>query len=65
MKKSCKGCKALYNSVHGLYCDLGYKTKIKFYKGVEVGLIPLEECPKPTTYLDYFYALKFERKDTN
>ena len=65
MKRTCDRCKALSTNITGLFCDLGYKTKVKFYKGIEVELVPLEECPKPITYSDYFYALKFERKDTS
>lgn len=64
MKRTCNRCKAPGYSAEGtLCCDLGYKTRIIYYKGIEIGLIPLEECPKPITYSNYFYALKFERKD--
>ena len=60
MKRTCKNCRALSDGRHGLYCTLGYKTKGKYYNGIEIGLIPLEECPKPLT-IEYFLRLQKER----
>lgn len=54
MKRTCNKCRAL-SSWKYLFCMFGYKTKPKYYKGVVIGLIPLENCPKPTTYKQFLH----------
>ena len=52
IKRTCKGCYAAKTGGHPLQgephgCELGYKT----YKGH-----PLEECPKPKSWIKRFQA---------
>ena len=50
MKKTCEGCKALELSQYTARCLLGYKFDERFK--------PLEQCPKPKTYADFFEEKK-------
>jgi len=56
MKRTCDGCRALGTDLGNdqLECNLGYKTKEEVLMDVVVCLIPLEQCPKPKTYDEYF-----------
>lgn len=45
MKKSCDGCKAFRMDRCDSYCDLGYNIDSIKWK-------PLEQCPKPRTYME-------------
>lgn len=58
MKRTCNDCRALYRVEFGIVeCELGHKIKAKSnYKGIGVEYKPLEECPKPKTYDEYFKA---------
>jgi len=62
MKKTCNGCRA-----HGRgECNLKYKTKIIDVPVIAFGnrtferMVPLEECPKPKTYNEYFLQDKLD-----
>ena len=61
MKKTCNGCRAISRD----FCYLGYATKIiyKDYKDFSpiTILIPLEKCPKPKTYNEYFLQMKLSK----
>ena len=47
MKRTCEGCKALcFKDKYEQYCLLSYKMD-----GMK--LKPLEDCPKPTTNMDF------------
>ena len=62
MKRTCDGCRAL-NTTFAVNCDLGFKmTAAKQYCGLDIGWEPLEECPKPKTFGDYFYRLNMRLK---
>lgn len=65
MKKICRNCRALIEGNHN-YCEFGYKTERrekKFYDGKKcIGSIyysvPLEICPKPLTWKEYYKYFK-------
>lgn len=61
LKRNCNGCRASGElEIGNNTCGLGYKTAVKTELwGRPVQWKPLEECPKPKTYNDYFNA---ERK---
>lgn len=65
MKKSCNGCRAHSG---GSYCKLGYITKILYIPILTFGnrelekMVPLEPCPKPKTYDDYYLQQKLKVK---
>ena len=64
MKKTCNGCRA----VNGDFCMLGFKTHFvsKFLKPFNVWIsvmTPLEQCPKPRTYNEYFLQDKLDVKE--
>lgn len=64
MKKKCVGCKALQIDPGGIAtCSLGYM--IDYYKVNDYLQCPKpkEDCPKPTTYVQYFAELR--RKGMN
>lgn len=54
MKRNCNRCRALSKSVSGVgcKCSLGYKIECieEIYK-IHASYKPLEECPKPMTYI--------------
>lgn len=50
LKKNCNGCRA----IDGTKCDIGYKTENIYYKSILLGCKPIEPCPKPKTYKEYF-----------
>jgi len=57
-KRTCEGCKAL-NSITYNYkfnCDLGYL--IDDQKG-----IPLEKCPKPLKFTDFYECQEWYKKN--
>jgi len=58
MKKTCNGCRALMYGFHGMMCEFKFKIEKITYKGREIGLKPLEQCPKPRTYKEYFLQKK-------
>lgn len=63
MKKSCEGCRALRDDTfEELKCELGHKTKKISAGGVEVGLIPLEDCPKPRTWSEFDWRTKLLKR---
>lgn len=56
MKRNCNGCKALIQSVDGIGCDcgLGYQImSVSECYGLAVTYKPLEECPKPKSFLAF------------
>ena len=63
MKKKCDGCRAFGRSNS---CDLGYKTKILYIPISAFGnrklerMVPLEQCPKPRTYNEYYLQKKLK-----
>ena len=62
-KKTCFGCKALYNGKNIKHCRLGYET------GKMVGCpnetLPVEPCPKPMTQKDWATAkITLRKEDT-
>ena len=46
MKRTCNGCKALKMEQYNCECLLGYKFDKHNFK-------PLEECPKPKTFMKF------------
>ena len=54
MKKDCYGCKAFYDGSLAKYCSWGYKTEQDFKGEYMEGLKPLEVCPKPRTWKEYY-----------
>ena len=66
MKKSCNGCRAYGRSDS---CNLGYKTEIHYILIPALGnpmlkrMVPLEQCPKPKTYNDYYLQKKLKIKE--
>lgn len=59
-KRTCKRCKA-GNSC----CELGYKSEWTYYEEVPLFSFgqPLEPCPKPLTYSEFLFALKWYKKE--
>jgi hypothetical protein len=53
-KRTCSGCRALYQSQYMDRCELGYKFNGNFK--------PLEPCPKPRTNSDFIECCKFYKK---
>jgi hypothetical protein len=65
LKKTCDRCRAYGRGC----CSLGYKVKMvneKFLKPfnafIEV-MVPLERCPKPRTYDEYYLQRKLKIKE--
>lgn len=58
-KKSCSGCRALG---HG--CELGYQIRHHATQPWKAP-VPLEPCPKPLTYDDYFAERDRQRRLNN
>jgi len=61
VKRICDGCRALqWLEYDGYFCDLGYRIKIieKYSVGNKkiYASIPIEQCPKPRTYKQWFNA---------
>lgn len=58
MKKKCVGCIALQTNPGSCTCSLGHE--IDYYKVSDFFMCPKpkEECPKPTTYVQYFAAMR-------
>lgn len=53
--RTCKGCRAF----NGSGCDLGFKIETNpIFNGLGKRGKPLEPCPKPKTYDEYWEALK-------
>jgi len=52
-KKTCGNCKALVDIPHSVYltCEFGYKIERQSW------YTPLEPCPKPITYKEFYFAL--------
>lgn len=64
MKKSCNECRALILDSHCEFdCEFGFKTEKIFSYGRVVSMKPLEECPKPRTYDEYFIQKKIRRNN--
>jgi hypothetical protein len=53
-KKTCFGCKALYNGKNIKHCILGYETGTMI--GAPQETLPVEPCPKPVTQKDWVIA---------
>jgi hypothetical protein len=67
MKKNCNGCRASSTGFYGQYkCDLNYKMESIFNDKCLMYTHgkPLEECPKPKTYEDYFAQMNVYRKES-
>lgn len=58
MKTTCDGCRAQEYTGLCWKCDLGYKTKEKEWRGIFMGIAPIEQCPKPRTYNEYILQRK-------
>jgi hypothetical protein len=59
-KRSCIDCRGLKHQFGNNYvCDLYYPIKVVVTGEWTCKVIPNKPCPKPKTYKDYFYALKF------
>ena len=58
MKRTCNNCKALIRISGILQCEFRYKVKCTGLKGMNTGAIPLEECPKPKTWTEYYRQVK-------
>lgn len=59
MKKTCNGCRALRYICGDWRCVLGYKIKgekISIHGLYYYSPKPVEQCPKPKTYKEYFDA---------
>ncbi len=53
-KRTCSGCR-LESTIPGkkvLCCGIGFNTKTVYKYGIQIGIIPLEPCPKPMNYKD-------------
>lgn len=58
MKRTCNGCRALEISRGYYYCDLGYEVEQQTVERViNISAKPLQECPKPMTYNEYYKIL--------
>jgi len=63
VKKKCDGCRAFGRSNS---CDLGYKTEIRYIpipalnNWILERMVPLEQCPKPRTYNEYYLQKKLK-----
>ena len=53
-KRTCESCKAMYQSQYIDRCELGYQFD-KHFK-------PLEICPKPKTYSEYYECRQWYMK---
>jgi hypothetical protein len=61
-KKTCRGCKAFrFSDGSDFECLLRYKITKTSYNGL-CEITPLEKCPKPKKYEDYFFANKYYKK---
>lgn len=58
MKKTCRGCKAEVCIDKRLRCEFGYFVSHVKVKGIYMGIRPLEECPKPRTWDEYYHQVK-------
>lgn len=58
MKKTCRLCKAEVRINKTLRCELGYRVKHTKHRGIYMGIVPDEECPKPKTWNEYYRQIK-------
>ena len=58
MKKTCNGCRALVYGFQEMMCELKFETEPIYLDGRVISYKPLEQCPKPKTYEDYFLQKK-------
>lgn len=58
-KRTCNRCRA-----GDKFCELGYESEWTYYEEIPLFAFgkPLEPCPKPVTYSNYLYALKWYNK---
>jgi len=54
LKHTCRGCRALEWNYPDYLCKLEYKMKTIRQLDGSFEIIPLESCPKPLTFDDYF-----------
>lgn len=53
-KRTCEGCRALYQGQYIDKCELGYMFNEKFK--------PLEQCPKPKTLNELLECIEWYKK---
>lgn len=58
MKRTCQGCRAEVCINKTLRCEFGYLVRHIKFRGVYMGIIPAEECPKPKTWNEYYRQVK-------
>jgi len=63
MKRTCTGCKAEVRINKILRCEFGYLVKHIKSRGVYMGIVPMEECPKPKTWNEYYLQMKLKIKE--
>lgn len=63
MKRTCNGCRALAISVRiGFECELGFPIN-DTWNGYRHIIAPLQQCPKPKTYEEYFQCREKREKE--
>ena len=58
MKTTCNGCRAEIRINKILRCEFGYPVRHVKFRGVYMGIVPVEECLKPKTWEKYYDQVK-------